>query len=595
MARGMKKILRCLALALLAVLGWGVSAPAWANTLVQEALDGGAIDAETAALYQIYALRDPQALPQHLRATSSLPACATPLVVEACHLGRQGSVAYRSQLAKVLARPSLDNSHVTRSGHFRIHYDVSGFNAVDNEDEDGNGIPDFVDLTAAILDSMWVLQIETLGYPVPPLDNGQGGGDEFDFYILELGSRAYGYTTPDGFGISTASYSEIDNNYTDALFQQTRGLEALQVSLAHEFFHMIHYGYYSGGDALWWFEACGTWMEEVAYPEADDYLQYVSTVLLSPSRSIDSGARFGSDLHIYGISLFAHFLDGFYERDLIRQIWVEIAAQKSPRLENFDRAIRRHPQGMAGLPEAMNQFAVWNYFTGQRHRPGYYPEGHKYPTSRSTKVNTVAKFAVEDSGRVDHLGAVYVRLEPQLQPGGVRISTTLGRGQWGQQLLLVTEDSVEVQSAVVNPVQIPGWDLYDEIVLVLSVTELTGFGYSYKVAAEFDPDFTDVAAPIAFVLRQNYPNPFVADGRSQTAIVFDLDQPSFFAKLSIFSTDGQLVRQFDYLNGLGARSHPQIWDGRNEEGELVGSGIYHYVLEVDGRSASKSMAIVRGE
>jgi hypothetical protein len=77
-------------------------------------------------------------------------------------------------------------------------------------------------------------------------------------------------------------------------------------------------------------------MEEIAYPDIDDYLQYFPTELFSPGRAVNSGQRFGSDVHIYGISLFTHFLDGFYERDIIRRIWEELGRRKNPRLENFD-------------------------------------------------------------------------------------------------------------------------------------------------------------------------------------------------------------------------------------------------------------------
>jgi hypothetical protein len=590
----MRNVRQCALVPLLAICVWGGGLPAGANTLVQQALEEGEIDAATAALYQVQSIRDPQALPQHLHQVSTTPTCATPLMVQACHLGRQADEQYQARLAKVLARPTLEHSYVTPSGRFRIHYDLAGFNAIDPLDEDGNGTPDYVDLTSSILDDMWVLQIDQLGYPEPPLDNGQGGGDEYDFYILELGNRAYGYTTPDGFATSTSSYTEMDNNYTDALFQQTRGLDALQVTLAHEFFHLIHYGYYAGVDALWWFEASSTWMEEVAFPDVDDYLQYVPTVLLSPSRSINSGARFSSDLHVYGISLFAHFLDGFYERDIVRQIWQEISARANSRLENFDRVIRRHPQGGDGLAAAMNNFAVWNYFTGQRHRSGFYPEGDRYPTSKSSKINTVAKFTVEDSGRVDHLGAAYVRLEPQLQPGGVRISTELSRGQWGRQIILVERDSVTVQTVNLNPIQISGWDRYEEVALVLTSTEQEGLGFSYTVSVEYDPDFSDEASPTAFKLHQNYPNPFAVDTQEHTTMAFDLDRPGAVAQLSIFSAAGDLVRQYN-LGGLGARAQSQVWDGRNEVGELVGSGIYHYILDVDGRTAKRSLAVVRGE
>ena len=35
------------------------------------------------------------------------------------------------------------------------------------------------------------------------------------------------------------------------------------------------------------------------------------------------------------------------------------------------------------------------------------------------------------------------------------------------------------------------------------------------------------------------------------------------------------------------------WDGLNEEGKRVGSGLYYYVLEADGLRAAKTLGLLR--
>ena len=42
--------------------------------------------------------------------------------------------------------------------------------------------------------------------------------------------------------------------------------DALRVTLAHEFFHVVQFGYYQGLDGSWWQEATATWMEDVIHP-----------------------------------------------------------------------------------------------------------------------------------------------------------------------------------------------------------------------------------------------------------------------------------------------------------------------------------------
>ena len=77
------------------------------------------------------------------------------------------------------------------------------------------------------------------------------------------------------------------------------------MTIAHEFHHAIQFGYYQGSDSIWWQESTSTWMEEVAYPEVDDYLQYLPSFLGSPHRALNSGSRVGADFHIYGTSIFS--------------------------------------------------------------------------------------------------------------------------------------------------------------------------------------------------------------------------------------------------------------------------------------------------
>ena len=73
------------------------------------------------------------------------------------------------------------------------------------EDADGNGIPDYIELAATVLDSTWVLEVDGLGYDPPPSANGLDG-DEYDVYFSDLGrGAAYGYTYPEQGGNTTYS------------------------------------------------------------------------------------------------------------------------------------------------------------------------------------------------------------------------------------------------------------------------------------------------------------------------------------------------------------------------------------------------------
>ena len=99
--------------------------------------------------------------------------------------------------------------------------------------------------------------------------------------------------------------------------------------------------------------------------------------------------------------------------------------------------------------------------------------------------------------------------------------------------------------------------------------------------------------PDAFKLYQNYPNPF----NSQTTIKYDV--PSLMVnivpvEIYIYNTIGKLVRTIDE-GDKSVGTHTVIWDGKNDDGESVSSGVYFYQLrtKVDGESDyNKTMKMV---
>ena len=138
------------------------------------------------------------------------------------------------------------------------------------------------------MERAWNLEVVELGYRAPLEDGGVGGGNEYDVYVRDLSqSRVYGLAFPELSADTTPVYFELDNNFTDPVYVQTRGLDALHVTVAHEFFHGVQFAYYAGRTGTWWQEASSTWMVEVAYPEVDDYLQYVPSVLRQPERALE--------------------------------------------------------------------------------------------------------------------------------------------------------------------------------------------------------------------------------------------------------------------------------------------------------------------
>jgi len=96
--------------------------------------------------------------------------------------------------------------------------------------------------------------------------------------------------------------------------------------------------------------------------------------------------------------------------------------------------------------------------------------------------------------------------------------------------------------------------------------------------------------PKATVLLANYPNPF----NPETWIPYHLATPAD-ASISIHTASGQLVRTltlgYQPIGIYGSRSRSAYWDGKNENGESVASGIYFYTLTTGDFSATRKMLI----
>jgi hypothetical protein len=98
--------------------------------------------------------------------------------------------------------------------------------------------------------------------------------------------------------------------------------------------------------------------------------------------------------------------------------------------------------------------------------------------------------------------------------------------------------------------------------------------------------------PTYTVLLQNYPNPF----NPETWIPFELAEGGKVT-ITIYDVHGQLVRTLSlgYVPAgvYQAKAKAAYWDGRNEAGERVASGVYFYNLQSGKLSAMKKMVILK--
>jgi hypothetical protein len=138
---------------------------------------------------------------------------------------------------------------------------------------------------------------------------------------------------------------------------------------------------------------------------------------------------------------------------------------------------------------------------------------------------------------------------------------------------------------------------------------LTGFSYHYirddrpagimdrvwhlKKALAFLGNTTDeptAVNPVArrYSLSQNYPNPF----NPTTTITYTLAERADVS-LRIYNVAGQLIRTLVNETGSPGEVHTATWDGRNDAGQSVSSGVYFYRLTAGSYVQTKKMVLLK--
>jgi hypothetical protein len=100
-------------------------------------------------------------------------------------------------------------------------------------------------------------------------------------------------------------------------------------------------------------------------------------------------------------------------------------------------------------------------------------------------------------------------------------------------------------------------------------------------------DVADGSVPRKFELHPNRPNPF----NPTTTISFDVPKASH-VRLDVYNTSGRLIRTL-VDEKMQAGSRQILWDGTNESGHTVSSGLYFYKIEADGFSETRKMTLIR--
>jgi hypothetical protein len=191
---------------------------------------------------------------------------------------------------------------------------------------DGDGVPDFVEQVAEVAEHVYSVENGKLGWRDPRSDGTEGGGrGKTDVYLAEIGGSLFGYAAPDRGQASRAhrlprrlhGYLVLDNDYDPFEFPGTKPVEDLEVTFAHEYDHILQFGYDAYQDP-WFAESTATWMEDQVYNNINDYLRYVRRWAKLYDTPITATA-----IREYGSAVWNQWLAHRYGRSIIRKAWAE--------------------------------------------------------------------------------------------------------------------------------------------------------------------------------------------------------------------------------------------------------------------------------
>jgi hypothetical protein len=488
--------------------------------LIEDAYKNGEIDYETNLIYKVQTIRHPENIPAKYRAkVERIQKSATPILLEVRNSWTGLSPQTQATLKTLLARPVRAFSYDSPEGHYKIHYDTTGTNAVPTTDANSNGIPDYVENLALYADSSYRTEITYLGYRIPPSDGSAGGDSKYDIYTENM--PYYGYTQPELPGPQPwndyTSYISVHNNFigfppnTDPEGNQ-KG--AMKVTVAHEYFHAVQFGY-DVYEAEWFMEISSTWMETIAYHTVNDNYNYLPYFFNYPNVSLQA-----TTIHEYAAFIWNMYLSTDFGNDIIRDIWERCITGSA--INEIDNALKARG---SSRDKEFKEFSVWNYITGARNDGLHFPDASNYPLIKLMRTHSTYPVNGNTSSMTpDNLSSNYIQFNPTGNPVDLNIKFN---GQtsylWALKALGVkingtysyAEFEIPLDDTGYGEGSIPNLENYNYVILIPSVLSTSGTNLNFTYSAWLTP-----ADTVHKVDVTSSPNKQVVNASTDTSYFF---------------------------------------------------------------------------
>ena len=200
----------------------------------------------------------------------------------------------------------------------------------------------------------------------------------------------------------------LDNDYDPREFPGTTPDDDLEVTLAHEYNHILQFGYDAYQDA-WFAESSAVWMEDQVYNGIDDYLRYVRRWVKRYDTPLTANS-----IKEYGSAVWNKWLARRYGRSIVRHAWARAVHTKPGgfSVSAYDSAIEA-----AGGSDFSRDFARFARDLAEWRTDGGLPRRASLPERRR------ARAACRSDGRASIAGST-------TPPSSCCGSTRAAGGQW---------------------------------------------------------------------------------------------------------------------------------------------------------------------
>lgn len=544
----------------------------------------GEITPDQAMLQKIYAGYRPDLLDARFKTAREEPVrCMTPVLIEYYRSRENLRSSTVSEIESVITTGHLagEESHLSPSGNFTIHYTTEGEDAVPGEDSDQNGIPDYVERAAFAADSSYRYQVEEAGF------TDFRRSSPYRIELVDTGG-IYGDTriSPDGTTTIIRVHNDFETGFPPNDHPGGHATGALYATIAHEIKHAVQYAnnrWEGQAGSFNWIEMDATMMEEVVFDDVNDYYNYIKTDF--DSDSADSRSLFGAPHDpIPGAYYHVSWMLYFFEQHGIR-FWVDVweqfrADRDKPFLDAMDaaflaRGIRFDTEHLMNHLWHAGSGPVFATSDSGFEERGNYPNPEFSQTIQflpdSVSVPNLRPLAAnyfDVTADNVTLGQPSITLESDINGVGVGVTGYFSDGTTRTEFTLNPDASVQLLQTTWS------WAELSRIsVVVVNTGRESGSGYHLKV---------ETVLPEENTVSQNYPNPFSHSTRIDYSV-----KEAAEVKLEVYDSIGRKVATL-----VNERKNRGFYS-RNFNAPGLASGVYFYRLTAGNTVLTEKMVLIK--